>query len=80
MKERAHSGHLLGYDSTNIFRIWIPSQRKSIRMRDVLFDENTIYDPSELDLSQLTLEPMTYAIPPLNPAVQIIEIESDEDK
>lgn len=38
-------------------------------------------DKSESDLSQLTLEHMTettYAIPPLDPATQITEIESDE--
>ena len=85
LRERAHIGHLMGYDSTNIFRIWIPSQRKIIRTRDVQFDENSFYSAaqSEPDLSQLALEPMietTYAIPPLNPAAQITEIESDEDE
>lgn len=82
LKERAHIGHLMGYDSTNIFCIWIPSQRKIIRTRDVQFDENFFYNSAKLepDLSQLTLEPMTYAVPPMNPAAQITEIESDEDE
>ena len=36
---RAHIGYLVGYDSTNIFRI--PHQGKVISTRDVLFDEET---------------------------------------
>lgn len=83
LRERAHIGYLMGYDSTNIFRIWIPSQRKIIRTRDVQFDENSFYNSStpEPDLSQLTLELMletTYAIPPLDSAAQITEIETEE--
>ena len=36
--------YLVGYDSTNIFRIWIPHQGKVISTRDVIFDENTFFD------------------------------------
>jgi hypothetical protein len=51
---RAFVGHLVGYEGTNIFRVWIPSQRKVIRTRDVTFDENDfIYDPSNIDSSIL---------------------------
>lgn len=44
LEPRAHIGYLVGYDSTNIFRIWIPSRRKIIRSSDVLFDEVDVYD------------------------------------
>jgi hypothetical protein len=40
LEPRAHIGYLVGYDSTNIFRIWIPSKGKIIRTRDVTFDES----------------------------------------
>lgn len=84
LQKRAHIGHLIEYDSTNIFRIWIPSQHKVIRTRDVIFDERFLYDPSELDLMQLTIEPMLdtcYDIPVslVDPVNRIIEIESDEE-
>ena len=82
LQERAHIGHLVGYDSTNIYRIWIPSQRKIIRTRDVTFDETSLYKPEELDLSQLTTEPMLetcYNIPALDPTTQITVIGSDEE-
>ena len=86
LKKRAYIGHLMGYDSTNIIRIWIPSQQKIIRTRDAQFDKNSFYDSakSEPDLSQIAMEPMmqatTYAISFLDLSAQIMEIESDEDE
>jgi len=41
---RAHIGYLVGYDSTNIYRIWIPHQGKVISTRDVIFDEKGHFD------------------------------------
>ena len=35
---RVHIGYLMGYDSTNIFRIWVPAISRLIRTRDVIFD------------------------------------------
>ena len=43
---RAHIGYLVGYKSTNIFRIWILSLRRVISIRDVTFNEDTFYDPT----------------------------------
>ena len=39
---KAHIGYLVGYESTNIFRIWIPHKKKVISTRDVIFDEREI--------------------------------------
>jgi len=44
LNPRAYIGYLVGYDSTNIFRIWIPSKGKVISTRDVLFDEQTFFE------------------------------------
>jgi hypothetical protein len=41
----------VGYDSTNIFRVWIPHQGKDISTRDVLFDEDTFFDGRKTDLN-----------------------------
>jgi hypothetical protein len=38
MLPRANIGYYVGYDSTNIYHIWIPSQQRVIRTRDVQFD------------------------------------------
>lgn len=56
LQPRAHSGYLLGYDSTNIFKIWIPSRKKIIRTRDVTFNDQQFYDPHELDLFHVLRE------------------------
>ncbi|KAF7573989.1 hypothetical protein PtrM4_056120 [Pyrenophora tritici-repentis] len=40
---KAWIGYLVGYRSTNIFRIWVPSIGKVISTRDVVFDEEVVY-------------------------------------
>lgn len=58
---RAHIGHLVGYDSSNIYRIWIPSLNKvMIRSREVTFNDKLFYDPKDLDAGHiLRNEPQT---------------------
>jgi Reverse transcriptase (RNA-dependent DNA polymerase) len=53
---RAHIGYLMGYESTNVYRIWVPSQEQVIRTRDVTFNETLFYDSSELDLGHILLD------------------------
>lgn len=49
LKERALVGYLVGYDSTNIYRIWFPPEDRIIRTRDVTFDENSRYSPDNME-------------------------------
>ena len=51
LNPRGHIGYFVGYDSTNIFRIWIPSKNTVIRTRDVTFDHTSFYDPLDIDTS-----------------------------
>ncbi|KAI1670089.1 hypothetical protein L13192_05605 [Pyrenophora tritici-repentis] len=44
LESRALIGHLVGYDSTNIFRIWLPTKDQVIRTRDVVFEPTKFYD------------------------------------
>jgi hypothetical protein len=46
----SHIGYLVGYNSTNIYRIWIPSKKKVIAIWDVTFNESLFYDSKEADL------------------------------
>lgn len=43
---RAFVGYLVGYQSTNIYRIWSPLVDRIIATRDVLFDEDTVFPGS----------------------------------
>jgi hypothetical protein len=56
LEPRAFIGYLLGYDSTNVFRVWMPSRKKIIRVRDVTFKENEFYQPLEPDMGVLEEE------------------------
>jgi hypothetical protein len=56
LEPRAHIGYLIGYDSTNIFRIWILSRETVIRTRDITFDQDSFYSPKDLDLRAMFTE------------------------
>jgi hypothetical protein len=43
-------GYLVGYRSSNIYRIWIPPLGKVISTRDVVFNEDSIFDGRIEDL------------------------------
>ena len=47
LNPRAWVGYLVGYDSTNIYRIWNPALNKVFRTRDVIFNEDEIYEGKE---------------------------------
>jgi hypothetical protein len=47
---KAWIGYLVGYRSSNIYRIWIPSTGRVISTRDVVFDEETVFDGSEKEI------------------------------
>ncbi|CAD6505921.1 BgTH12-06853 [Blumeria graminis f. sp. triticale] len=53
MQPRALIGYLVGYDSRNIYRVWMPSKEKVIRTRDVVFNDDLFYNPSEMDIGVL---------------------------
>ena len=44
LESRALIGHLVGYDSTNIFRIWLPTKDQVIRTRYVVFHPTKFYE------------------------------------
>jgi hypothetical protein len=70
---RAHIGYLVGYESTNIFRVWIPHKKKVISTRDVIFDEEQFFDGKPM---RLTKELMTA----LDEAVELVELPPETDQ
>lgn len=46
LEPRVNIGWLVGYTSTNVYRIWIPKLKRVAEMRDVLFDEDQVYNDS----------------------------------
>jgi hypothetical protein len=81
LRPRAHLGYLIGYESTNIFRIWIPSQQKIIRTRDVTFDETRFYRLDDLDMGYILRQEMPRLIELLEPhptAHSAVEIDGED--
>ena len=44
LNPKAWIGYLVGYRSLNIYRVWILSLNKVISMRDVIFNEDELFD------------------------------------
>jgi hypothetical protein len=55
LKSRAFIDYLVRYDFTKIFRIWISSRMRIVRIRDVIFDKTFFYDLAKLDSKHLLI-------------------------
>jgi hypothetical protein len=42
---RALKGYLVGFEASNIYRVWIPATDRVVRTRDVKIDESKRYEP-----------------------------------
>ena len=58
LNPRAYISYLISYDSTNIFRVWIPYKGVVISTRDVIFDERIFFDGKSDDLSPQMVDEM----------------------
>jgi hypothetical protein len=70
----AEVGYLVGYDSTNIFRIWIPERQEVRRVRDVTFNETHFYDPKNHSKQLTVAEPPRLQLP------KHVESDSESDE
>ena len=75
---KAFIGYLVGYDSTNIYQVWIPSKHKVISTRNVTFDESEKYNPSATELDPLDEVIETIQVPEINKSYD--DLSSDEDE
>lgn len=69
---RAHIGYLIGWESTNIYKVWVPSLERVINTRDVLIDSGKLYDPHDIDVFSLREAPEEEVI-------KALEWESGDD-
>ena len=70
---RAHIDFLVGYESTNIYRIWIPHKRKVISAKDVIFNEDEVWDQKPIRLSPAEIQE-------LDEAVEVVEIPQTDEQ
>jgi hypothetical protein len=55
LKSRAFIDYLVRYDFTNIFRIWISSRMRIVRIKNVIFDKTLFYDFAKLNSKYLLI-------------------------
>jgi hypothetical protein len=80
MAPRANIGYLIGYDASNIFKIWIPEERSVVRARDVEFDEDAFFDPTKPVKTRVreTIEEKDWRVSTIETRTPIYE-DSDDD-
>jgi hypothetical protein len=71
LKPKVWIGYLVGYDSTNIYRIWNPQLNKVFRTREVTFNEDSVYN-EERKATQVELDKLQSIIS------NIEELENEE--
>lgn len=80
---RAWIGYLVGYDSSNIFRIWNPVTNQVVRTRDVVFNEEQVFSGSidmiKNDLAQVDLEQLKEWLNANTTEDKSIEEEEEEE-
>ena len=70
---KAHIGFLVGYESTNIYRIWIPHKKKVISARDVIFNKDEIWDGKPIRLTHDEIQK-------LDEAVEVVEVPQTDEQ
>ena len=63
---------MVGCESTKIYKVWIPHKKKVISARDVIFDEDKVWDGKPL---RYTVED----IKELDEAVEVVEVPQSEE-
>jgi hypothetical protein len=77
LESRTFGGYLVGYDSSNIYRIWLPKQDRVIRVRDVLFQRRELYSDDESAVEAISpAEIEVLDVPPISEHQQEMEIEN----
>src|SRR6266699_1767496 len=64
---RIYIGYLVGYKSTNIYKVWILYKKKVVLIRDMIFNEEALFDgkPTKIIIKLMTA---------LNEAVDLVEV------
>ncbi len=69
-----HIGIPVGYESTNIYRVWIPIKKKIILIREVIFDEEEVWDGKPISYSDNDIKKRDKAIE----RIEVLELEAKE--
>jgi Reverse transcriptase (RNA-dependent DNA polymerase) len=81
LNPKAWIGYLIGYDSTNIYRIWNPVLNKVFRTRDVDFNEDVVFGGKQ-ENPEIRLDELQSTIQEIEePEVELEKVlESDEPR
>ncbi len=59
---KAHIGFFVGYESNNIYQIWIPIKKKVVSVRDIIFCKDIVWDRKPIAYSDNDIKGLDEAI------------------
>ena len=71
LDSKAHIGFLVGYESTNIYQIWVPHKKKVISVRDVIFNEDEIWNGESIQYTADRIQKM-------DDVIKIVQVSESE--
>ena len=69
---RIYIGYLVGYESINIYKVWILCKKKIISVQDIIFNKEAFFNSKPIKI-------ITKLITTLDKAINLIEIQSASD-
>ena len=76
LEDRTIVGYLVGFEGSNIYRIWLPKNKRIIRVRDVRFIQSILYkDDQQEDFTAATTQELQLLALPDLPSSEEVGIE-----
>ncbi len=72
LASKVYIGYFVGYEFTNIYKVWIPYKKKVVLIRDVIFNEEAFFDGKPIKIT-------TELITTLDEVVDLVEVQSALD-
>lgn len=72
LNAKVYISFLVGYESTNIYKVWVPHKKKIILVRDIIFQKDECWDGKKIQISMDNIKE-------LNEAIEIMEVPQSEE-
>ena len=78
---KAHLGYLVGYEASNIWRVWVPGKKLNpvIRSRSVRFDEQQFFNPNHQDFAVQLREQADEIFETVRTSHNVFDLDSESE-
>ena len=62
LDSKSYIGFLVGYESINIYRVWVPHKKKIVSVQDIIFDKDKVWDDKPIQYNTEKIKKLDNAI------------------